>query len=104
MATPKSANERIRRKFRSKNKRSKNKSMSGRVVVKKSANNNPNRIKQMSESFVKFYKNNDVENPGQFKNLVNQLIDISIELSGKNSAFPFKLERLRELKEHIENN
>lgn len=102
MTTPKSANERLRRKLRMKKKTKREKDMPGRIVVKKSADNDPNRIKKVSEDFVKLYKGEKIENPRRFSGLIDDLIDISIELGGKNTSFPVRLNRLQELKEEID--
>lgn len=109
MTTPKSANERIRRKVRKKKASPKDKSMTGRIVKKKSANNDPNknhsdavnkRRHMAAEEFLKLYRGEDVENPDRFYNLVENLIEVCIEAGGK-VKYPFKISRLCELRESL---
>jgi hypothetical protein len=101
MATPKSANERLRRKLRVKKKGVKDKNISSKVQKKKSADNDPRPLKdKLAEDFVRFYKTGECVNP-RISRLVDTLIDISIELKGENKSFPFRLNRLVELKEQL---
>lgn len=102
MAIPKSANERIRRKLRAKKVGPNSTSMPGRITVKKTADNDPNRNRRKSEEFLRWYKgDNNVENTIRFKNLVENLISIATAAANE-VEFPFSLTRLVELKENIE--
>lgn len=105
MAIPKSANERIRRKLRGKKVGPAGRDDTGRVVVKKTANNDPNRNngnskRKVSEDFLKWYRGENVENPARFTRLLENLIAVAIEAGGE-VQFPLELSRLVELKESI---
>lgn len=112
MATQKSTNERIRRKLRPTKIGPSDKKIASGTDIKKKADNNPNRRhssfvnkrrhkkREVAESFLKLYRGEEVENPGRFKNLIENLIKINIEAVGKIN-FPFTMERLCELRESI---
>jgi len=106
MAIPKSANERIRRKLRSKKVTPSGDDYTGRITVKKTANNDPNRNnrgnnkRKVSEEFLKWYRGDNIDNPSKFNKLLENLIDVAVEAGGEIS-FPLKLSRLVELKESI---
>jgi len=109
MAIPKSANERIRRKIRKKKVEPKGRDDTGRVVVKKTANNDPNRNnrnrnskkRKVSEDFLKWYRGGNVDNPNRFEKLLEDLITVAVEAGGE-IPFPLELSRLVELKESID--
>lgn len=103
MATPKSANERIRRKLRKKKTTPAEVDMPGKVQVKKQGNNDPRRNNYMSEEFLKFYRGNEIESPKKFSSLIDKMINIAIEAGGKVD-FPFKIDRLQEMRESVTNN
>lgn len=100
MAIPKSTNERIRRKLRSKKVGPKGKDLTGRIVVKKPANNDPRRNRKISQDFLEWYRGSKIDDPNKFSVLVEKLIDIAIEASDK-VQFPFSISRLNELRESI---
>lgn len=105
MAIPKSANERIRRRLRRKKIGPKSTDMVGRVVVKKTADNDPDRNngnhhEGMSEEFLRWYKGDDIPNTGRFRQLVESLLSVGIEAAGE-MEFPFSISRLTELRESI---
>jgi len=101
MAIPKSANERIRRKLRKKKVGPDSTSMPGRITVKKTANNDPNRNRKMSEEFLRLYRGENVGDIVRFKKLVENLISIATAAANE-VQFPLSLTRLVELKENIE--
>lgn len=104
MAIPKSANERIRRKIRSKKITPKDDDLTGRITVKKTANNDPNRNKRkkVAEGFLKFYKEGVLDNAdNNYGKIVEDLISVAVE-AGDNIHFPFKMSRLVQLKEMLE--
>lgn len=110
MATPKSANERIRRKLRrtrkflnkDDNSKIKDININGRLQVKKSGNNDPRRNRGMSEEFLSFYRGKTVDNPERFNKIIDEMINIAVELGGKYD-FPFKINRLNDMKGLISN-
>lgn len=102
MATPKSANERIRRKLRKKKTNPSEIDMPGRVQAKKQGNNDPRRNRPMSEEFLKFYRGDQIEKPNRFCSLIDKMIDIAVEAGGK-ANFPFKINRLQEMRESVTN-
>lgn len=109
MTTARSANERIRRKLRktrnskNKNRRDKNIDIDDRLRIRKSSDNDPNRRQgNVSEEFLKFYKGHEVSDPNNYLFLVEKMIEIAIDAGGVCS-FPFKLNRLCEMKDYINN-
>ena len=102
MATPRSANERIRRKIRGKKIGKQDSDYAGRIQVKKTGNNDPRRNRGMAEEFLKFYRGNEIDDLGRFSFLIEKMIDLAIDNAGAGN-FPFKLSRLQEMKESIGN-
>lgn len=98
MPNPASTNERIRRKLRPKKVSPDDPAgdSTGKVVSKKSANNDPERKHRVAKEFVEFYKTGSSDNPKQFVQLLEHLISMSIENGGK-LELPYNLSRLQEL-------
>lgn len=103
MAIPKSANERIRRKIRSKKVTPKSNDFTGRIVVKKTADNDPRRNKRkVSEEFLKFYREGIIGDcADDYIRIIENLIKVAVE-AGDDIEFPFKISRLVELREMVE--
>jgi len=106
MATPKSANERIRRKLRKKKVSPDNPSgdQVGKVVSKKPANNDPDRKHriykdEIAKEFLDFYKTGDGPSLN-FLPLIENLISIAVENAGRHDL-PYELGRLNELRESV---
>jgi len=109
MATPRSSNERIRRKIRAKKIRPKNIDLPGRIAPKKTANNDPRRNngverhdidkeennKVLAKEFIDLYQGRYEGDKKKFKWLIPELID-------KAANGPFSMKRLLELKEELE--
>lgn len=102
MATPKSANERIRRKVRRTKVTPDGKDIDSKVTVKKPADNDPRRNKPegISEDFLRLYKGQEVENVGRFRSLIDNMINVAVEAAGEVN-FPFNLSRLQELQQLV---
>jgi hypothetical protein len=104
MAVPKSVRERISRKTRLKKSTPQGIDMPGRIVVKKTANNDPNNSeldleeKKFSEDIAKFYKGGEPIIDEAVIELIDLLIDESINASG---SYPLNIERLNEMKELV---
>lgn len=105
MATPKSANERIRRKMRKGNKKKSNagsKDMPGRIVSKKPANNDPHRNRRhLAKEFLEYYRGNSIDNPRKFKRLIEDLIDVAV-IAANEVKFPLSIDRLSQMREEID--
>ncbi len=105
MATPKSADERIKRKIRLKKPHTPHDDhdLPGRIAVKKTGNNDPrrNKPKLTAESFMKFYKGESVAPDVELTMvMVEKLIKFAMHFEGK---FPFKIARLTEMRESLKN-
>lgn len=97
MATPKSANERIRRKLRRKKITPSGIDLTGRVVSKKPANNDPDRKHRIAREFVEFYKTG-INPKVEYKQIIEDLLSLAIENAGK-IELPYTIDRLEYLNE-----
>ena len=99
MAIPKSTNERIRRKIRLPKVGPSHKLSKGKVVVKKSGDNDPrrNKKKKIAKEFVEYYKGKGYPKKN-FNMIVEKLIERSIYNEGNSE---FNLSRLSEMREEI---
>lgn len=103
MATPKSTIERIKRKVRldKPDTPHDDHDMTGRVVAKKTGNNDPrrNKPKLTSEAFLNFYLDKGKpENVEQTMVVLEKLIKYAMHFEGK---LPFKISRLMEMRESL---
>lgn len=103
MATPKSAVERVQRKVRLKKPDTPHDdhNMTGRVVVKKTGNNDPrrNKPKLTTEGFLNFYLGKEKPADTDMAMVVlEKLIKYAMHFEGK---MPFKIARLMEMKESL---
>jgi hypothetical protein len=103
MAIPKSTLERIMRKVRLKKPfKSKTPDFTGRIVPKKTGNNDPTRNHcDLSENVYKLYNGDEVECD------INEMLQITNKLISQCSdvdQFPMSLERLVEMREELESN
>jgi hypothetical protein len=99
MSTPKSTNERIRRKLRPRKIAPDTKEPERKMIMKKTGNNDPTRNRgQIAKEFVEYYKGNG-EPKTEYLPLIEKLIGKNISSEGK---FPMSLSRLSEMKEEIE--
>lgn len=106
MTSPKSRNERIRRRLRSSKKLPGIKN--NKIVIKKHADTDPEcknsySRNKLKEDFIKFYKTGSAKNIidlKNFKNLIENLISISVENAGQ-LKLPYDLSRINELSKII---
>lgn len=104
MAIPKSVRERIHRRTRSKKVTPQGTDLPGRIIVKKTANNDPKNSdvdeKKFMEDIIKFYKGGEPIIDEDIIKLIDILINESIEGNGTS---PLKIERLNEMKDIVKN-
>jgi len=102
MAVPKSTNERIRRKLRSKKMGPSLGRPEQRHNVKKTGNNDPDRNhSKLSEEFLQWYKGIEIKDPQRFTCALDKLLMINEELGRNVMVSPFSTYRLLAMREIV---